>query len=672
VTTGKGSPAIRVSVVVPVYNTGRHIEQLISSLVGQTLPQHEFEVIFVDDGSTDNTPARLDELAQQRSNVVVMHEPNSGWPGRPRNLGIDAARGQYVFFVDHDDWLGVEALERMTDFGIENDSDLVIGRYAGHHRGVAKALFAKTRPVVSLDNAPLMDSLTPHKMFRKAFLDKHGLRFPEGRRRLEDHVFVTEAYFLAERISILADYHCYFHVGRADAGNAAYQRIDPPGYYGNVREVVDIVLARTEPGSLRDRYLRRTLRTELLGRLDGRRFLDQDAQYQRQVFDEARKVAVEKIPLSADAGLPPPQHVRAVLLRADRRADLSACVEHGLRLGADVGLLDMRWDAGGVLELDLDGSLLDQGSGNRWCYHRDGAALLMPVPDAVRPSVPREVLDCTKLLRSARLDVVLRRREDSEEWPVPSESSFELHEDGTRAWVSFRASARIDPRTLGGGRPLTPGVWDAYARINQTGFSKQVRLGSNRTERASSALRTALLSGQLVTPYWTEPYGNLSLDVGAGPNRLLRELGHGRRVAPLRARHGASKLRVVVPLESAVVETPAARVVLTQRAPQSSIPLDISGVEWIPDGLCLTGELPPLAQGDWQVLVGLDVERWPAPRPSGVRLTVSESGHIAVAAETTPIGRQAPNISTALRRMRRSGRRRVGALRRRARRIWRR
>jgi poly(ribitol-phosphate) beta-N-acetylglucosaminyltransferase len=255
---------------------------------------------------------------------------------------------------------------------------------------------------------------------------------------------------------------------------------------------------------------------------------------------------------------------------------------------------------------------------------------------------------------------------------VPSESSFELHEDGTRAWVSFRASARIDPRTLGGGRPLTPGVWDAYARINQTGFSKQVRLGSNRTERASSALRTALLSGQLVTPYWTEPYGNLSLDVGAGPNRLLRELGHGRRVAPLRARHGASKLRVVVPLESAVVETPAARVVLTQRAPQSSIPLDISGVEWIPDGLCLTGELPPLAQGDWQVLVGLDVERWPAPRPSGVRLTVSESGHIAVAAETTPIGRQAPNISTALRRMRRSGRRRVGALRRRARRIWRR
>jgi poly(ribitol-phosphate) beta-N-acetylglucosaminyltransferase len=667
---------IRVSVVVPVYNTGRHIEQLIASLVAQTLPQEQFEVIFVDDGSTDSTPARLDALAEQRANVVVMHEPNSGWPGRPRNVGIDAARGQYVFFADHDDWFGVEALERMTTFAAENESDLVIGRYAGHRRGVAKALFARTRPLVSLADAPLMDSLTPHKMFRKAFLDKHELRYPEGRRRLEDHVFVTRAYFLAERISILADYHCYFHVGRDDAGNAGYQRIDPAGYYGNVREVVDIVLAHTEPGSVRDRYLRRTLRTELLARLDGRRFLEQDAEYQREVFDQARRIAIEKIPLSADAGLPAPQRVRAVLLRAGRRDDLAACVEHGLRLGADVQLDGARWEAG-VLVLDLEGHLIDRNTGGQWCYQRDGDAVLMPAPAAVRSSVPPEALDCARLLGSARLDVVLRRREDSEEWPVPTESSFQRHDEGSQTWLTHRASARVDPRTLGGGRALTPGIWDVYARVNQTGFGREARLGANRSAAVPARLRTALMGGQLVTPYWTDPHGNLSLDVGANPTRLLRDMGlDGDRVT-LTTHAGVTTLRVSIPVELAPDGAiPAGQLSLRPGSAQASVELDICPIEAGVDGLVLTSELPQLAPGAWQVQLELDVERWPGPRPTGVHLVVSASGELRLAAtELRPVGPVTGVAPSALRRAARRGRRRLGPLRRRLaalRRSWRR
>ena len=116
---------VRVSVVVPVYNPGTHIDALIESLAAQSMPQQQFEVVFSDDGSTDETPGRLDQLAEERANVTVLHEPNSGWPGRPRNLGTDAAHGKYVFFVDQDDWLGEEALQRMCDYADENSSDVV-------------------------------------------------------------------------------------------------------------------------------------------------------------------------------------------------------------------------------------------------------------------------------------------------------------------------------------------------------------------------------------------------------------------------------------------------------------------------------------------------------------------------------------------------------------------
>src|SRR5919205_265381 len=79
----------------------------------QTLPADEYEAIFVDDGSTDDTPARLDALAAEHPHVRVEHIPNSGWPGKPRNVGIELARGEFVYFVDNDDWLGREALERL-------------------------------------------------------------------------------------------------------------------------------------------------------------------------------------------------------------------------------------------------------------------------------------------------------------------------------------------------------------------------------------------------------------------------------------------------------------------------------------------------------------------------------------------------------------------------------
>ncbi|HEX4760394.1 MAG TPA: glycosyltransferase family 2 protein, partial [Thermoleophilaceae bacterium] len=179
--------AVKVSVIVPVFNPGEYIDDCITSLLGQSLKPHEYEAIFVDDGSTDGTAQRLDRLAERHEQVRVEHIPNSGWPGRPRNVGIDMARGEFLYFVDNDDWLTPKALERLYEMATRDRSDIVIGKVVGHGgRSVSRALFERNRSGVTVDWPMLMRLLTPHKLFRKSFLDEHGLRFPEGRRRLED------------------------------------------------------------------------------------------------------------------------------------------------------------------------------------------------------------------------------------------------------------------------------------------------------------------------------------------------------------------------------------------------------------------------------------------------------------------------------------------------------
>src|SRR5947209_4599417 len=104
--TSAAGPAPLVSVVIPVWNPGPNLTRCIDSLLAQTMPVTEFEIVLVDDGSTDGTAERLDVLAGAHpGHVRVLHIPPSGWPGKPRNVGIEAARGEFVHLVDNDDTL---------------------------------------------------------------------------------------------------------------------------------------------------------------------------------------------------------------------------------------------------------------------------------------------------------------------------------------------------------------------------------------------------------------------------------------------------------------------------------------------------------------------------------------------------------------------------------------
>ena len=115
----------QVSVIIPVYNIERHLRQCLDSVTGQTLT--ELEIICVDDGSTDGSPEILAEYAAGDGRFQIITQPNGG-PGAARNAGMTRATGEYLIFLDSDDWFEPDFLERMVAKAKETGADVTICR----------------------------------------------------------------------------------------------------------------------------------------------------------------------------------------------------------------------------------------------------------------------------------------------------------------------------------------------------------------------------------------------------------------------------------------------------------------------------------------------------------------------------------------------------------------
>lgn len=614
---------VKVSVVIPVYNPGEYIEDCIASLLRQSLPDDEYEAIFVNDGSTDETPARLDRLAAEHPHMRVIHQEASGWSGKPRNAGIAAARGEYVMFVDNDDWLGDEALERMYEYGVAHQADMVIGKMAGKGRPVPLELFRVNRPRASVENAPLIDSLTPHKMLRKEFLDRHELRFMEGRRRLEDHVFVAEAYLLAENISVLSDYLCYYHVKREDASNAGFQRFDPVGYFKNLREALDVVERHTEPGALRDKLFRRWLRNEMVERLRGKRLLALPEDYRKELFAEIRGVVTERFGPGVAAGMQPIQQIVAALIVADRLSDVEELArwEAGIRptgvlesLGWEDGRLEVAFTA----EYEVDGEPLRYRDVN-------GKDLLdFRLADATREAIAETGVEPLAALERAKVDLVVRERATAAEFFQTVEFTRERLPEGEGFRSLLLARSGIDSETAANGAPLGKGIWDVLIRISASGWTKETRLGAVRAADAETGRKGSLAGSprRLVLPYWTEPHSNLSLDVDHATSKLDRD------VASLTvAETVLSDGRISFPLPLAVTgEEPVA---LRFKRPGADRPTEV-GATLTPgdDGRAvLSAALPadPAAPAEGRVELGLPSADRGKPRWTALPLVLTPS-----------------------------------------------
>lgn len=401
--TEEPTAAVRVSVVVPVFNPGPSFDDLIASLERQSLDASRFEVLLCDDGSDDATQRRLDDIARAHPNVRVLSLPHSGWPGTPRNEGVAAARGDYVQFVDQDDYLFDTALEKLVDYADAHSSDVVVGREVGIGRPLPSRIFRRDIPDATLGEDPLLEMLTPHKLFRTDFLRENGIRFPDGRVRLEDHRYVMQAYFAARTISILASVPCYAWVKHP--GSASSSRIDPETYFPHLEAVLDIVEANTEPGKLRDRLLRHWLRGKILKRLSGKRMLRYPAAYRTRLLDVVTPLVQRRFGPGVDAGLAFPHRIRAALLRAGRRDDLVRFAEFEAGLKCEVSVSSAEWSRGGGLHFTIR-TAVTRG-GQEALIFEPGTGGLSSLPLESLDEVPSEALVAGRELRNDRLEVFL-------------------------------------------------------------------------------------------------------------------------------------------------------------------------------------------------------------------------------------------------------------------------
>lgn len=394
---------LRVSVIVPVFEPGPTFDDLIASLDRQTLTADEFEVILCDDGSGDATRARLAQVARSRRHVRVLTLPHTGWPGTPRNHGIDAAQGTYVFFSDQDDYLFENGLKALCDYADLHSSDVVVGKVVGVGRAIPGQIFRRDVPHAVLGADPLLQLLTPHKLFRTAFLRENAIRYPDGKVRLEDHLFVMRAYFAATTISILASTPCY--AWAENSGSASSSRIDPVTYFPHLKSVLDLVEANTTPGQLRDTLLRHWYRGKILQRLEGRRVVRYPEGYRTTFLDVITPLAQRRFGAGVQDGLPLQLRIRSELLRSGRRDDLLRFAEFESSLECRAHVVAVRWTPSGKLALVLRLRFVLDGDE---VALSDDANLWFPPA-----SLPDEVLapsarDAARDLRHDRVELFIR------------------------------------------------------------------------------------------------------------------------------------------------------------------------------------------------------------------------------------------------------------------------
>jgi glycosyltransferase involved in cell wall biosynthesis len=495
---------VKVSVIVNVHNPGDTADACLRSALEQTMPSADYEVILVDDGSTDGIGERLDAIAAARDNVRTLHLPYTGSPMRGRNVGLGIARGDYVFFLDQRDVLERDAIDRMYERAVETDADVLVGRLVRDH-GPPMVAFTRGTGRADILRDRLLNLLSPQQLYRRAFLEEHELGFSVPGGRLAEQAFVMRAYLHAKVIAVLAEHVC------CHLGERSKLQEEPRTMVRELRRVLDDIDTYVGGGRQRDRMYAYWYRYTVLRPLLTAKFADSSVDRGLH-FRLVQDLMAERFPERLDRYLPVQLRAVAAFLRKGRLDQIVLLSNCSRRAGLRAELSEVRWDAH-VLVLGVNVEVM-RGDGQPDRYRTDGGRLHWIPPRALDAKLlDEDVTDVSEAVERARIEVYVRHSETGVMHFLPLAQRVEVIEDGRRrVRVRIKGETRIDVTSAALGEPLRQGHWEVHVRM--FGGANQARSQVCRPEGPLNCLGVLAQRPRtrLLVPCWSDQ-GELCLAV---------------------------------------------------------------------------------------------------------------------------------------------------------------
>ncbi len=232
----------KISIIVPVYNCEKYLDEAIKSVLNQTL--RELEVIIVNDGSTDNSLDIANKYSSIDNRVKVLTQDNQG-VSAARNLGLEAAKGEYIGFIDGDDWIESDMYKTLYSIAIKENVDLVISNFEQELEGkniisrldISTDIVLKEKDIVKkvlpqfLQHEKL--NTVCNKLFKSEIIKNYNIRFPKGVALGEDGVFNIN-YFTNIKSLMYIDYSGYHY---REVEGSATRNIFEKDYFSRSLEV---------------------------------------------------------------------------------------------------------------------------------------------------------------------------------------------------------------------------------------------------------------------------------------------------------------------------------------------------------------------------------------------------------------------------------------------------
>ncbi len=207
---------IKVSVIIPVYNVEDYIEKCLESVVNQTLK--EIEIIVVNDGTKDNSIKKIEKYFSD-SRIKIINKQNGGLSSA-RNAGLEIAKGEYISFIDSDDFIEEKMLEEL--YNESENADIVFSNNLNYNMLDNK--LSKEEREFFFDKMSNKGSyicmyssaVVWNKIYKRDFLEKNNLKFIEGIIH-EDDIFTIKSHFLAKKVKYVKKFHYYYRINRRDS-----------------------------------------------------------------------------------------------------------------------------------------------------------------------------------------------------------------------------------------------------------------------------------------------------------------------------------------------------------------------------------------------------------------------------------------------------------------------